>query len=524
MATEDSSTVRTLVLIDDDADFLHVLQRRLQAQRTEFATAGPLEIKTYSDPVEAVVNLPADPICVILIDYNMPGCTGLDWIPKLVNAGVGPVLLLTNQNDANVTAAAFRAGAANYLAKADAVAENPLLGRAIREAVHRYRLETRNNTLTRELKLVNVELEASNKNLRELTETAHRFVDDVAHDLRTPLTVIGQYASIIADGMGGPVTSRQHDHLGVIMTASHEMSEMIDDFLDSSKLKARALSIDREPHSVQELFDSVVPILTARAQPRGITIDISQVDGSAVFFADLSKAGRVITNLAVNAIKVSPQGKPLKLSAAATDDGDVRIGITDEGPGLQPEDLKFIFDRFKQIETPQMSGTKGFGLGLSIVQQLVWFNLGTVDVQSEFGKGSTFSFTMPGNDLMRVLSCYLQSIRAVDNTDDLRMLQVRWRAEGDRAMLRRLIASCSYPMDLALQSAEDQSVNMLGICGNPDAWSGKIRESIARFYRSMGQQPTELEIKVAGPWKRNGDPAELQAALFEALGRNFSYV
>ena len=201
-----------------------------------------MDIKTYNDAVEAVVNLPIEPICVIIIDYSMPGCTGLDFIPKLVAAHVGPVLLLTNQNDANVTAAAFRAGAANYLAKADAVADNGQLAHAIREAVHRYRLEARNAALTRELKLVNVELEAKNKHLSELTNTAHQFVDDVAHDLRTPLTVIGQFTSIIADGIGGPVTERQQTHLSTIATASHEMAEMIDDFLDSSKLKARALS------------------------------------------------------------------------------------------------------------------------------------------------------------------------------------------------------------------------------------------------------------------------------------------
>lgn len=524
MSSEDISVVRSIVLIDDDADFLHVLKRRLQAQRGEFAATGQLEIRTYSDPVEALVNLPAEAICVVMIDYSMPGCTGLEWLPKLVSAGVGPVILLTNQNDVKVTAAAFRAGAADYLAKSDVVAEDSRLGRAIREAVHRYRLEVRNGTLTRELKLVNAELEAKNEHLRELTQTAHQFVDDVAHDLRTPLTVIEQYASIIAEGMSGPVTDRQRDHLGIITTASQEMAEMVDDFLDSSKLKAQALRIDREPHSVQELFDSVLPMLQARGLPKAISIEQAVAEGTAMFFADLSKAGRVLTNLAVNAIKVTPQGGALKLSAAPTGAGDVRIAVTDRGPGIKPQDLMVIFERFKQLEEPALAGTKGFGLGLSIVKQLSWLNLGTIEVQSELGAGSTFSFTLPANDPARILACYLESLRSLNNAGDLQMLHIRTTGDANPAMLRQLISSCCHPMDLVLQSAAENGVNLLGVCENSEAWASRIRAATARFHQSIGQKPTELEIKSLGSWKRDGDKAQLHAALLEALGARNCHV
>jgi signal transduction histidine kinase len=523
MNATDPTVVRSIVLIDDDADFLHVLKKRIQAQRAEFATTGPLEIHTYNDPVEALVNLPVEPICVVIIDYNMPGCTGLDWMPKLIGAGVGPVILLTNQNDANVTAAAFRAGASNYLAKSEIVTEEPRLGSAIREAVHRYRLEARNTMLTRQLKVVNAELEAKNKHLSELTETAHQFVDDVAHDLRTPLTVIEQYASIIADGISGSVTDAQRDQLAIITTASHEMADMVDDYLDSSKLKAGSLSVDRESHTVKELLDSVAPMLAVRAQPKGISIDQAVAEGIAMFFGDLSKAGRVLTNLAVNAIKVTPHGRPLKLWAKPTKTGDVQIGVTDEGPGMRTEDLKVIFDRFKQLSEPMLAGTKGFGLGLSIVKQLTWLNLGTIEVQSEPGKGSTFSFTLPANNLPRILACYIESILAIEKTDDLRMLQIRSRGDVDSSNLRRLISSFCYPMDLVLQSTEEKAVNAIGICGDVEAWSNRIREASTQFHKSVGQQAAELEIKTGGPWPRDGDKAQLHTTLLEALGARTCY-
>jgi signal transduction histidine kinase len=526
MASDDSGVVRSIVLIDDDTDFLHVLQKRLQSQRAEYAATGPVEIHTFSDPVEALVNLPANGICVVIIDYNMPGGTGLDWLPKLMKADVGPVILLTNENDASIAAEAFRAGAADYVAKGDVMGDDKRLGRSIREAVHRYRLEARNNLLTRQLKLLNVELEAKNKRLKELTETAHQFVDDVAHDFRTPLTVIEQYASIVAEGMSGPVTDGQRDHLAIITEATHDMAEMVDDFLDSSRLRARALSIHRQRHSAQELFDSVAPMLTVRAKSKHISIQHNIPKGADHFFGDLSKAGRVLTNLAVNAIKVMPQGRALHLWAKPTETGDVRIGVTDEGPGLRPEDLQVIFERFKQLEEPQLASTKGFGLGLSIVKQLTWLNLGTIAVESELGKGSTFSFTLPADKLDRIFACFLESVRSTHEEGDFRMLRITSRGKTiDVSMLQRLISSFCRPMDLVLRDAEEDAVVVVGIAGDTEVWADRIREETARFHRSIGQQsPPELDIKTAGSWPRDTETAKLHAALLEGLSMRASHV
>jgi hypothetical protein len=298
---------------------------------------------------------------------------------------------------------------------------------------------------------------------------------------------------------------------------------MVDDFLDSSKLKARSLTVDREPHTVQELLDSVAPMLTVRAQSKGISIQQETSADVGKFFGDLSKTGRILTNLAVNAIKVTPAGRPLKLWAKPTDVGDVKIGVTDEGPGMRSEDLKVIFERFKQLEEPALTGTKGFGLGLSIVKQLVWLNLGTIEVQSELGKGSTFDFQLPGCDLSRILSCYIESINALDNEGDLYVLQIRAAGSSDVSMLRRMVSSCCYPMDLVLESTEEKCVNVVGVSNDPAAWTDRIREATARFQSSIGQRALELGFKVRGPLMRDGDKAQLGAALTEALHAESRY-
>jgi signal transduction histidine kinase len=526
MTTSDSTVVRSIVLVDDDADFLHVVKRNLQAQRAEYAPTGPVEIHTYTDPVEALVNLPAEGVCVVVLDFSMTGSTGLDWLPKVLKAGLGPVILLTSNNDAKVAADAFRAGAADFIAKGDLLSDEKRLARAIREAVHHYRLEERNSLLTRQLKLVNIELEAKNKRLHELTETAHQFVDDVAHDFRTPLTVIQQYASLVSDGLAGPVSDTQRGHLGVVAEATQDLSEMVDDFLDSSKLRARALSIYRQSHSPVELLDSIEPMLKVRAVPKKISIDRSIAEDTPRFFADLSKAGRVLTNLVVNALKVTPDGRGLHLWAKPTETGDVRIGVTDEGPGLKPEDLKIIFDRFQQLGQPQLINTKGFGLGLSIVKQLAWLNLGGIEVQSEFGKGSTFAFTLPAFDLERILACYLETIKLSEEAGDYWMLRIR-SPEGapELPMLYRLVSSFCYATDLVMQDEDGPGVTALGISRDASAWANRLRERTARFNQSLeDQKRPDLEIKVEGPWVRDAEDTKIFETLLDCLSNRSCHV
>jgi signal transduction histidine kinase len=514
MNNDDSPIIRSIVLIDDDPDFLHVMRRRLESQRREYAPAGPVEIFSFTDPVDAVVNLPPDGLFVTFIDYSMPDGTGLDWLPKLIKAGAGPIILLTNQNEANVAAEAFREGAADYLAKGD-IMDDKRLVRTIREAVHRHRLEVRNRLLTKQLKLVNNELETKNKKLAELTDTAHQFVDDVAHDFRTPLTVIQQYASIIAEGLGGSVTQKQSAHLSVIADATHELAEMVDDFLDSSKLRARALPVDRQRHTVQELFDSVEPMLAVRG--KNLKVERTIADGIFPFFGDLSKAARVLSNLAGNAIKATPPDKPLRLWALPAESGDLRIGVTDEGRGMSSEDLKVIFDRFKQLGEFQVENIKGFGLGLAIVKQLIHLNLGTIEVQSEPGKGSTFSFTLPAYDLVRIVACYLEHVRSCNDPGDLCMLRILSSdSKGDTGALRRLITTFSYPMDLVLQ--DNEGVMALGISKNVEGWCKRLRGEVTRFQESSGQKnPWQLDLRVASVWPKDTDGLKLHSAIVQSL-------
>ena len=329
------------------------------------------------------------------------------------------------------------------------------------------------------LETANQALEKKNKILTELTETAHRFVDNVAHDFRTPLTVIKEFSSIIADGLGGPVTEQQDEYLQFIITATRDLAQMVDDFLDSSKLKARVLRVNREPHDIEQIFEAVRSIIKARASIKKIRlIEEIQPDLPKVF-VDAEKIERVIINLVINAIKFSNAGSQITLWAKITDADDIEIGITDQGPGLSEDDLAVIFERFKQVGDIQRASTKGFGLGLNIAKELVWLNLGMVYVQSEQGQGSTFSFTLPVNKRSVILRRYFDRFEELSELpQNMAILQVKPdEPSADLEEIKRFLTSECFPMDLVLIADDQGAVYVFGSSIEPKLWVEKLEKA-----------------------------------------------
>ena len=135
-------------------------------------------------------------------------------------------------------------------------------------------------------------------------------------------------------------------------------------------LKARTLRVDRRAVTIEEIIDRVRPLITARALHRRAEVRESIGAGAEVVFADPEKASRVVLNLAVNAIKFSGEGAPVELWARSAVGGGVEIGVTDHGPGLEPDDVAKVFDRFRQVGDVERASTRGFGLGLNIAKEL----------------------------------------------------------------------------------------------------------------------------------------------------------
>lgn len=168
-----------------------------------------------------------------------------------------------------------------------------------------------------------------------MAERAHRVVDDVSHEFRTPLAVIKEFASIINDGLAGPVSGQEGEYLKIMSGAVVDLNHMVEDLLDSSKLCAGRLRVEHRSYTAETIFENGRAALARKASSRSIVIEEYVEEGLPMVFADEEKVRRVISNLMTNTIKFSPEGSTIVLSAISSDvPGEVRIGVTDRGPGL----------------------------------------------------------------------------------------------------------------------------------------------------------------------------------------------
>lgn len=387
--------LRILILEDDSAEY-RLIAKRLSNRRYEFQTTWVRKLG------EAIDLLRSQNYDAILTDLSVPDSSGYDTVSKLrSHCGSSPIIVLTSLEDEHVENAVITAGGQDYLVKSDI--RGNTISRAIVHAVQRQDSLNRTKRLVRKLKRSqlrlkdqSVQLQRKNKKLRKLYRTAKEFVDNVSHDLRTPLTVIKDYVSIVSGGMAGEINAEQKKLLEKTTLRADDLNHMVDDILDASKLESGLLGAWRRPVSVEKIFNHATCLLSQRASIKGIQLVVEQDQDLPEVYCDSEKAIRVITNLAINAIKHTEPGRKVVVWAKHVPlEAEVRIGITDEGPGIDQESLARIFDRFEQLEDDVKSTVKGFGLGLNIAQRLTRLNLGQLDVESEVGTGSTFSFTIP---------------------------------------------------------------------------------------------------------------------------------
>ncbi|MBM81356.1 MAG: hypothetical protein CMJ78_12305 [Planctomycetaceae bacterium] len=251
------------------------------------------------------------------------------------------------------------------------------------------------------------------RRLQRMHKTAHRFVDDVSHEFRTPLSVIKEYSSLLNEGMLGELNADQREFVAIIGDRADDLNAMVSDMLDVSRLESGVLGLSRSNTTLQEVVDRVWPVLLQKAEVRGVRIAQQFDDNLPTLYCDPEKIGRVITNLAVNAIKFSRDPGRVRLWARRDSDDDIRIGITDNGPGIDQDQQLYLFERFQQLGTGIQCDIKGLGLGLSIANELVDLNFGRISIESTANEGSTFSFTVPLANEEVVTRRHLKRLRRV---------------------------------------------------------------------------------------------------------------
>ncbi|MDQ0988139.1 HAMP domain-containing sensor histidine kinase [Streptomyces sp. V2I9] len=227
-----------------------------------------------------------------------------------------------------------------------------------------------------------------------LEEQRKAMVSDVAHELRTPLSNIRGWLEAAQDGLADPDPAFVSSLLEEAVLLQH----IIDDLQDLAEADAGALRLHPEPVEVRELLGQVAAAHQARAEHAAVTLAVAVPSPGPELCADPVRLRQAVGNLVSNAVRHTPEGGRVTLSARASDEGDgaVLVEVADTGSGIPSADLPHVFDRFWRAEKSRSRRTGGSGLGLAIVRKLVEAHGGTVNATSTEGKGSAFLIRLPG--------------------------------------------------------------------------------------------------------------------------------
>lgn len=241
--------------------------------------------------------------------------------------------------------------------------------------------------------------------LRDITEQVKLekmrtdFIANVSHEIRTPLSMMQGYSEALLDGMAAsPEESREL--IQVIHEESLRMGRLVKDLLDLTRMEAGHAELMLRRMDAGELSERVYRKFSVRAKERGIDLRLNKLhDNLMLESADEDKLEQVLTNLLDNAFRHTPAGKivSIDINRISTPDGEsLEIVISDQGVGIPPEDLPFVFDRFYKADKARVRGeTVGTGIGLAIVQNIVTAHKGTIQAVSEVGKGTSFTIIIP---------------------------------------------------------------------------------------------------------------------------------
>lgn len=244
------------------------------------------------------------------------------------------------------------------------------------------------------LRAVNEELRRANEELTHLDELKSDFMATMSHELRTPLTSIIGYSDMLLSGMAGTLDEKQTGFITSILNNGESLLNLINDILDLTKIEAGRLELRREAIDLRAALLAVLPVIKPKAAEKRIKIstflptDLPPVD------ADANKLNQILLNLLSNAIKYTHDNGAVSVEARRKD-GFAEVWVTDSGVGIAREDQERVFQRFTQIDSSATRTQGGTGLGLAIAKELVELHGGTIRLQSQLGKGSSFIFTVP---------------------------------------------------------------------------------------------------------------------------------
>ncbi len=399
LGAEPEQEVRPVLLaIDDDPDNRAFLTKAVSRQGFDAVTAP--------NATQARRQLDGRRPALIFLDVQMPEESGLSLLPQMLrDFPESVVVMMTAYGSEQVAAEALRGGADDYIAKPiDLHRLRELLERNLEKQRLRAerqslvaRLKDSNRYLMRQhaaLRRADEEILQVNRQLEQSSRYKSEFLANMSHELRTPLNAIMGFSEILLDVTMNLTAGERTEFLRNIHSSGQHLLGLINDILDLAKIEAGKMDLHPEQMPVMEALQEVTAILDPMARQQGLQLRTVGAADASIIMADRSKFKQVLYNLLSNAVKFTPAPGTITLSVKDSPQ-QLTVSVEDTGIGMKPEDLPKLFREFEQIDGSYTRRYQGTGLGLALCRRFVEMHGGRIWAESQFGKGSIFTFTIP---------------------------------------------------------------------------------------------------------------------------------
>jgi signal transduction histidine kinase len=481
-------TEKTLhvLLVEDNAGDARLLREMFCKEKP-----GSFQLTHLLRMSEAEALLAKGGVDIVLLDMGLPDAHGIETVRRAHAVAPNiPLIVLTGLEDEDLAAEAIKEGAQDYLIKGQI--ENRALPRTLRHAIERHRMQMETDQIRfQQMKLKD------------------EFISHVSHELRSPLTSIYSFSSLIADGLAGETSKQQDEYLHIVLKNVKQLQAMIEDLLAVMQAQTGKLNIELQRVSVAEAVAYTIDTFQGAAKVKGITLSFDSPANLPSVYADPMRVEQILIILMDNAIKFTPSGGTVKIAVRffEEDPAFLRVEISDSGLGISPKVVEHIFERLYQAPDSGHAGRKGLGLGLYIAQELVVKQGGKIWVTSEPHQGSHFSFVLPVFSLERLISPILMHEPRSGEAIAVLAIEINSKLGSPAvpseilSLARSLLQQCLRPdTDLLLPNLDETSEHKLFfvIAYTQEQGAEVIGRRILSQLRRNGQlQPEDFSIAVS---------------------------
>lgn len=413
------STCRHLhiLIVEDNPGDVLLLRTLLEDSCTSFEITNCVRL---SEVLDLLSHQRPD---AILLDLGLPDSQGLSTLRDVRKTAVDiPIVILTGLSDEELAIQSLRDGAQDYLVKGKI--EGKSLVQSLCYAIERQQLQ----------------IDSERLRLQEVA-MKDEFFSHVSHELRSPLTAIYQFVTILTDGIAGECSPQQREYLQIVSRNVTQLQYMVGELLDVTRVGAGTLSIEPQLTDIDNTIRDSITTVNNAAAAKGITLITDLLPHLPSLYADPERVRQVLINLLENAIKFTRSNGTITLKAQVVPGKPemIQIFVSDTGPGIPPEVSEKVFERLYQVSR-QVDGRNGLGLGLYICRELVTRQGGRIWVDSSSEKGSTFCFTLPVlslTDLLSPLVPTVQSARGLSLIATEFSMPEGWSSESARKIMAR---------------------------------------------------------------------------------------